>query len=77
MKNILPGKLVPIVLLGISIRSFAQKNIVMSEAPPPTAEGDIGAAPTTPIDNYIILLMLVAVFIIGYFARKYKTANCL
>lgn len=71
MKNILNRKIPVLFLLVLTVFVNAQKT---SEVPPPPQNNDIGAL-SQPIDNYIILLMLVAVFVIGYFARKYKTAS--
>ena len=47
---------------------------VVPPPPPETESGDIGG-PATPIDNYIVVLLLVAIFVIAYAHRKLKTNN--
>lgn len=75
MKNTIYKTFLSFLALVLGVFINAQKP--PANMPPPTAEsGDIGGI-SQPIDNYIVLLMLVAVFAIGFFARKYKTANSL
>ena len=47
---------------------------VVPPPPPQPESGDIGG-PETPIDNYIVVLLLVAIFVIAYAQRKLKTNN--
>lgn len=39
---------------------------------PDTGAGGVGPGAATPIDNYIILLLVLAVSFVAYFAKKYK-----
>ena len=42
--------------------------------PDPQTEGDgIGATATSPIDMYVYVLAIVAILVIAYFAKRYKT----
>ena len=47
---------------------------VVPPPPPQPESGDIGG-PATPIDKYIVVLLLVAIFVIAYAHRKLKTNN--
>ena len=74
MKN----KLFILLALFIShISLFAQSSepIVGPNNPPdPQVEGDgFGVQATSPIDMYVYVLAIVAILIIVYFAKKYKT----
>ena len=67
--------------LFISFSFFLGNMLTLAQVvppPPPEPEsGDIGgpAGPETPIDNYIVVLLLVAIFVIAYAHRKLKTNN--
>lgn len=69
MNNLLSKKTYSFLLVLISILSFAQ-----SVPPPPDnpESGDIGAYPASPIDAYTIILFLLAIMMIVYFAIKSK-----
>ena len=47
---------------------------VLAQAPPPPNPegGDIGNDPTTPIDNYLFVLVLLAFMIIYYYRAKQR-----
>ena len=64
--------------LFISFSFFLGTMLTLAQAvppPPPQPEaGDIGG-PATPIDNYIFVLLLVAIFVITYAHRKLKMNN--
>ena len=47
---------------------------VVPPPPPQPESGDIGG-PETPIDNYIVVLIVVAIFVIAYAHRKLKMNN--
>ena len=64
--------------LFISFSFFLGTMLTLAQVvppPPPEPEaGDIGG-PATPIDNYIVVLLLVAIFVITYAHRKLKMNN--
>lgn len=65
--------------LFISFSFFLGTMLTLAQVvppPPPEPEsGEIGGGPATPIDNYIVVLLLVAIFVIAYAHRKLKTNN--
>ena len=69
MKNLLLKKAYYLLFLLASVLSFAQ-----SVPPPPEnpESGDIGGYPASPIDAYTIVLFLMAVMMIAFFAQKQK-----
>jgi hypothetical protein len=69
IKNILLKKACHFLFLLVGFLSFAQ-----SVPPPPETpeSGDIGVYPASPIDSYILVLFLVAIFIITAMAVKRK-----
>ena len=64
--------------LFISFSFFLGTMLTLAQVvppPPPQPEaGDIGG-PETPIDNYIVVLIVVAIFVIAYAHRKLETNN--
>ena len=64
--------------LFISFSFFLGTMLTLAQvAPPPPPQpksGDIWG-PATPIDNYIVVLLLVAIFVITYAHRKLKMNN--
>ena len=64
--------------LFISFSFFLGTMLTLAQVvppPPPQPEnGDIGG-PETPIDNYIVVLIVVAIFVIAYAHRKLKMNN--
>ena len=64
--------------LFISFSFFLGTMLTLAQVvppPPPEPEsGDIGG-PATSIDNYIVVLIVVAIFVIAYAHRKLKTNN--
>ena len=64
--------------ITLSMSVFLGTFLTLAQAippPPPQPEaGDIGG-PATPIDNYIFVLLLVAIFVITYAHRKLKMNN--
>lgn len=74
MKN----KLIIFLAVFIShVSIFAQDNsgpVYTPVTPPnPQVESDTFGAQATPVDMYVYVLAIVAVFAIAYFAKKYKT----
>ena len=69
MMNILLKKAYYILFLLVGVLSFAQ-----SVPPPPEnpESGDIGGYPASPIDEYTIILFLVAISLILLFAFKQR-----
>ncbi|SEQ04149.1 hypothetical protein [Epilithonimonas lactis] len=69
MMNLLSKKTYAFLLLMVSILSFAQ-----SVPPPPDnpESGDIGGYPASPIDAYTVILFLLAITMIIFFALKQK-----
>ena len=67
--NILLKKAYYILFLLVGVLSFAQ-----SVPPPPEnpESGDIGGYPASPIDEYTIILFLVAISLILLFAFKQR-----
>lgn len=67
--NLLSKKTYAFLLLMVSILSFAQ-----SVPPPPDnpESGDIGGYPASPIDAYTVILFLLAITMIIFFALKQK-----
>lgn len=71
-------KLILLLALFITqISIFAQNNSVLppggDNPPDPQVEGDGFGAVATPIDMYAYVLVIAAILIIAYFAKKYKT----
>lgn len=69
MKNFLLKKIYGFLFLITSVLAFGQ-----SIPPPPEnpESGDIGAYPVSPIDDYIVLLFVVAIVLILVVAVKSK-----
>lgn len=69
IKNILLKKAYQLVLVLVSVFSFAQ-----SVPPPPDnpESGDIGGYPASPIDSYIFVLFFVAIAMIAFIAMKQR-----
>lgn len=69
MMNLLSKKACTFLLVLVSMLSFAQ-----SVPPPPDnpESGGIGAYPASPIDAYTIVLFLLAIAMIIFFALKQK-----
>lgn len=69
MMNLLSKKACTFLLVLVSMLSFAQ-----SVPPPPDnpESGGIGAYPASPIDAYTIVLFLLAIAMIIFFAVKQK-----
>lgn len=67
--NLLSKKTYAFLLLMVSILSFAQ-----SVPPPPDnpESGDIGGYPASPIDAYTVILFVLAITMIIFFALKQK-----
>lgn len=70
-------KLILLLALFITqISIFAQNNSTLPPGgvnpPDPQVEGDGFGAVATPIDMYVYVLVIAAILIIAYFAKKYK-----
>lgn len=59
------------LLLALAYNGLSYGQLEGGDPPPPEGDG----APATPIDNYIFVLFIVALFVITYTYRRLKIKN--
>lgn len=63
---------VAFLLLITAFVNFIKAGEIPIPQPPPNKAGGPGAIPTTPIDMYQIILLVLAVILITYLYKKYR-----